>query len=207
MEKPRRNAPCPCGSGIKYKLCCRLTQDRPHPSYEPPPGSTIRIVFDWYEVHDCAALTQLLGRQPDVVSCRAQGWSRIDPARPHLEPSALLEVVQDESRLEVTTPSESTADTTRWWLERIAGELLTYEVGGLWEEENRNGAILSFSSMAGRAPRPGRLQRASVLLGIDLRRQIQVEARRACQHRLARQAAAGLEEERAAGQDARAPST
>ena len=27
-EKTRRNDPCPCGSGRKYKQCCALKQDR-----------------------------------------------------------------------------------------------------------------------------------------------------------------------------------
>ena len=141
MTKLQRNAPCPCGSGIKYKHCCRLTQDPLEASYEPPPGSAITFVFDWYEIHDRGALIRLLERQPDIVGCEKQGWSRIDPGRPHLEPSALLEIVPDDTRLEVTTATESAAETTRWWLERIAGEFVTYEVGGAWEEPDQVGAV------------------------------------------------------------------
>jgi hypothetical protein len=39
MGKPSRNAPCPCGSGKKYKKCClprdqlRSAENREHPGF------------------------------------------------------------------------------------------------------------------------------------------------------------------------------
>jgi tetratricopeptide (TPR) repeat protein len=41
MPAPARNAPCPCGSGTKYKKCCllRSTPEASPPAW-PPPGAT-----------------------------------------------------------------------------------------------------------------------------------------------------------------------
>lgn len=36
-EKPGRNAPCPCGSGDKYKVCCGKTE-------QPEPAPEQRVV-------------------------------------------------------------------------------------------------------------------------------------------------------------------
>ena len=38
MDQPGRNAPCPCGSGTKYKKCCYLrTSAQPPPALARPP--------------------------------------------------------------------------------------------------------------------------------------------------------------------------
>ena len=42
MKKVGRNAPCPCGSGRKYKLCCR---EREEGRISPPPTEAP----DWFE--------------------------------------------------------------------------------------------------------------------------------------------------------------
>lgn len=39
MTRPRRNDPCPCGSGLKYKKCCMPQPERPH----QPPDEPQRI--------------------------------------------------------------------------------------------------------------------------------------------------------------------
>jgi tetratricopeptide (TPR) repeat protein len=46
MPMPSRNAPCPCGSGKKYKLCC-LPKQQPAPSRQPVRApSTSRAPLD-----------------------------------------------------------------------------------------------------------------------------------------------------------------
>ena len=54
-----------------------------------------------------------------MVGCAARGWSRISPERRFFEPIAAL-VFDRDGRLEVTTATEFAAETTRWWLERVA---------------------------------------------------------------------------------------
>lgn len=68
MTKGQRNAPCPCGSGIKYKNCC-LQKDRNEKNdaidsmladgacIPPPPGQT------WWSV------IHIHGRSPADCSC------------------------------------------------------------------------------------------------------------------------------------------
>jgi integrase len=56
MEKVGRNAPCPCGSGKKYKRCCR------------PTVPDIGLSFDFDDVVDAttdADFQKLLDRMPD----------------------------------------------------------------------------------------------------------------------------------------------
>jgi len=38
MKKPGRNAPCPCGSGKKYKMCCLKREEVAEMPLAPPPG-------------------------------------------------------------------------------------------------------------------------------------------------------------------------
>ncbi|HWN69481.1 MAG TPA: SEC-C metal-binding domain-containing protein [Haliangium sp.] len=46
MPTLSRNAPCPCGSGKKYKLCC-LPKQQPAPARQPARGpSTSRAALD-----------------------------------------------------------------------------------------------------------------------------------------------------------------
>lgn len=134
MRKLRRNAPCPCGSGIKHKRCCRVTQDPLEPTCDLRPGTQVRVVTDWYSIHDRSALARLLDSQPDVVGCEERGWSRLDLAGRHLEPLADL-VIDAKGELEVSTSSEFVAETTRWWLERIASKYVTHEIGEVQLEE------------------------------------------------------------------------
>ncbi|MCZ6727101.1 MAG: hypothetical protein O7A98_07055, partial [Acidobacteria bacterium] len=75
-----------------------------------------------------------LDSQPDVVGCEERGWHRLDPAGRHLEPLADL-VIDAKGELEVSTSTEFVAETTRWWLERIAGKYLTHEIGEVQLEE------------------------------------------------------------------------
>jgi hypothetical protein len=101
--------------------------------YEPKPGTRIRGVIDWYEVHDLYVLVDKLRLELEVVGCEKLGWIRLDPESRDGEPSATIELASD-GRLEVTTATELAAETTRWWLERIAGEAVTYETGEVWRD-------------------------------------------------------------------------
>jgi tetratricopeptide (TPR) repeat protein len=40
MKKTGRNAPCPCGSGKKYKMCCLKREEDKSPLIPPPPQPT-----------------------------------------------------------------------------------------------------------------------------------------------------------------------
>ena len=40
-KKPGRNAPCPCGSGNKYKMCCLKREDDAEKPLVPPPVKSI----------------------------------------------------------------------------------------------------------------------------------------------------------------------
>jgi hypothetical protein len=99
------------------------------------PGTQLRVVTDWYSIHDRSALARLLDSQGDVVRCEEWGWVRLDPAGRHLEALAYL-VIDAKGGLEVSTWSEFVAETTRWWLERIAGEYVTHEIGEVQMEES-----------------------------------------------------------------------
>lgn len=134
MMRLKRNTPCPCGSNLKYKHCCRLTQDPMEPPHELRPGTRIQCVIDWYRVLDRKGLISLLEGLPEVVGCTERGWSRIDPESRYFAPMAALVFGQD-GQIEVTTATEFAAETTRWWLERIAGELVSHECGTVWGQE------------------------------------------------------------------------
>ena len=89
---------------------------------------------DWYSIHDRSGLARLLDSLAEVGGCEERGWSRLDPAGRHLEPCAELEV-DGKGELEVSTANEFLAETTRWWLERIAGKFVTHEIGAVSQEE------------------------------------------------------------------------
>ena len=148
MRELQRNAPCPCGSGIKYKKCCRLTQGPLEEGWKVETGRAILCVTDWYVVHDQHRLTRLFGRQPEVDGSFEQGWNRIDTTHRECEPSATL-VIDDQGRLEVTTGDEFFAETTRWWLERIAGELVSHEIGQVSAEDSWGGTELTIDETVG----------------------------------------------------------
>lgn len=51
--KPKRNAPCPCGSGKKYKKCCYLTKEPPERNKVIPLTSgSLEIDNYYYEDND-----------------------------------------------------------------------------------------------------------------------------------------------------------
>ena len=41
-QKPQRNEPCPCGSKIKYKLCCGATPEQQDPKAKAKFIKTLR---------------------------------------------------------------------------------------------------------------------------------------------------------------------
>ncbi len=127
MGEPQRNAPCPCGSGIKYKRCCRKWRD-PLDEVEVRQGTRVQFVTDWYEVRDLEELVCQLGRQPDVSGDLERGWSRATPRALGDAPEAGLAIIGD-GRLEVRVDTQLVAEATRWWLYRIARELVVYQIG------------------------------------------------------------------------------
>ncbi len=127
MGEPQRNAPCPCGSGIKYKRCCRKWRD-PLDEVEVRPGTRVQFVTDWYEIRDLEELVELLGRQPDVSGDLERGWSRATPPGMGDAPEAELAII-DDGRLEVRADTHLVSEATRWWLYRIARELVVYQIG------------------------------------------------------------------------------
>ena len=104
------------------------------PAHEPRPGTQIRCVTDWYSVDDRRALASLFEELPEVVGCAARGWSRIDPESRFFEPIAAL-VFDRDGQMEVTAATEFAAETTRWWLERVAGEFVEHSHGMVSGEE------------------------------------------------------------------------
>jgi tetratricopeptide (TPR) repeat protein len=84
MSKISRNAPCPCGSGKKYKKCC-LQQDEKRSLHQSPSVRNMEDIFDEYNgldylsnsvvdlIHDGKldeaenACNELLKRYPDQV--------------------------------------------------------------------------------------------------------------------------------------------
>jgi hypothetical protein len=90
-------------------------------------GNRIQVVTDRYHVRDLPALVRRLDRQPDVSGHSQGGWSRADPHDRKGEPSARL-AIDDPDALEVRADSEIAAETTRSWLERIAGDIVVYEI-------------------------------------------------------------------------------
>jgi hypothetical protein len=46
MEKISRNAPCPCGSGKKYKKCC-LSKEDEQASRQREEGTAVSRALDW----------------------------------------------------------------------------------------------------------------------------------------------------------------
>ena len=98
------------------------------------PGTRVRVVTDWYSIHDRRALARRLDSQVDAVRCEEHGWVRLDPAGRHLESLADL-VIGAQGKLEVSTSTEFEAETTRWWLKRVAGGYVAHEIGEVQMEE------------------------------------------------------------------------
>lgn len=115
---------------------------------------------DWYEVRDLAVLVQLLDRQPDVSGDSERGWSRAEPQGRGGERSAWL-AIDDEGQLEVSVDNELAAEATRWWLERIAGELVVFVIGEVLATE--------LGSLPDAAIAPGRRKNRSTILSSIVR--------------------------------------
>jgi tetratricopeptide (TPR) repeat protein len=87
-----RNAPCPCGSGLKYKKCCleedRLAASAPHPlaaKWRLP----LRIVLEddgfeelYFGVHDCLKEGRL--DEAEAAARKIEADSPEDPSGIHL---------------------------------------------------------------------------------------------------------------------------
>jgi tetratricopeptide (TPR) repeat protein len=61
MAKISRNAPCPCGSGKKYKRCCLLKQSSEDPKQEEPFASAGDLMADY------GALETLSNQVPALI--------------------------------------------------------------------------------------------------------------------------------------------
>ena len=74
LSKPSRNAPCPCGSGLKYKKCCL--------GHDPLPNEQLKDLYlRKYNI-------QLKGAK-DIEGIRAAGrlaLATLDLAEPHIKP-------------------------------------------------------------------------------------------------------------------------
>ncbi|MCF8178960.1 MAG: SEC-C domain-containing protein, partial [Sulfuritalea sp.] len=85
LPKPERNAPCPCGSGKKYKQCCA-----PREGSSPFPSDGFTVLSYVLETVPVADYGNVPFRQldPEEVTHVASGWQddgRIEPAMRLLE--------------------------------------------------------------------------------------------------------------------------
>ena len=83
LPKPERNAPCPCGSGRKYKQCCAQSEGT-----SPFPGSGFTVLCYVLETVPVADFGNLPFRQldPEEVAHVASEWQADD----RIEPATLL---------------------------------------------------------------------------------------------------------------------
>jgi tetratricopeptide (TPR) repeat protein len=131
MAKVGRNAPCPCGSGKKYKRCC-WEKPNPDPSSLPhglqPP---LEIVLDYEDLDDLsnsvltlikegrfdeadAVCDDLAKRYPDQIDCiERRGLVMKARGRP-LEAAALYRQAAEFAR----THDGFDQDGIDWYLER-----------------------------------------------------------------------------------------
>ncbi len=89
MKKVERNAPCPCGSGKKYKKCCYLD-----------PGKNEELLRAISQVDDPEQIKQLLNLPPSVFRLKVElvrkGWGQYDPP-----PSCTFEFLNKQTLYDV----------------------------------------------------------------------------------------------------------
>ena len=106
-----------------------LIAERPFPTLvDSCTGEPIMLTTDHYRVNDWQALEAVFAVQPDVEGDRKEGWVRFTPLAGEMRRSRATLNPKGNTALEVFCRTVKLADEARQWLEKIAGNILTYRI-------------------------------------------------------------------------------
>jgi hypothetical protein len=106
-----------------------LIAKRPLPTLvDTSTGEPIMLTTDHYRVNDWQALEALFAVQPDVEGDRKEGWVRFTPLEGEMRRSRAALNPKGADTLEVFCRTVKLADEARQWLEKLAGNGLTYRI-------------------------------------------------------------------------------
>lgn len=91
-------------------------------------GEPLMLATDHYRVRDWQTLEALLAAQPDVEGTRKEGWVRFTPLAGDMQRSRAALNPKGNDTLEVFCRTLKFADEARHWLEKLAGNVLSYQI-------------------------------------------------------------------------------
>ena len=118
-------------------VCCHITNywleglidKRPLPILvDSFTGEAIMLTTDHYRVSDWQKLEQILSLLPDVEGGRKEGWVRFTPIVGEMRRSRAALNPKGNDTLEVFCRTLKLADEARQWLEKLAGNVLSYKI-------------------------------------------------------------------------------